>query len=812
LESDEIASLAILIAMRYAFRTLAKSPGFTAVAILAIALGVGPNSAVFSIIHAVLLQPLPIGGADRVVIIWETNKARGREQVAVSPQDLLDWRREARSFTGIMPGNASPEYGFNLTGGGEPERVLGARVGVNFSEVMGVKMALGPGFSPDHGQPGGPPAALLSYQLWQRRFHSDPAIVGRSVGLDGVSYYVAGVTPPELRSIGSVDVWIANNDDLAHMARGERHYGTFARLRDGVTMAQAQAEMDAIQQRLAQRYPETNAQIGAVLLPAAGILNAVRPAFLMLAAAVGFLLLIACANVAGLLLARGAARQKEFAVRAALGASAARIVRQTLGESLILSTAGGLAGLLLAAVSLRLLRNALPDVIPRLKDMSIDATVLGFTIGASILTGVLFGILPALRLARMRVNLMLNDGGGKGSSYGGAQRGRSLLLMGEVALAVVLLVGAGLLIRSFGAIAAIDPGFRSANLLTMKLSLPDAKYADPVRRAAFARNVVRRAAALPGVRSVSTISVRPMRSYFLTLPASVRPYFIEGEPALPAAEQPSADFRVVSHDFLATMGIRLVRGRDFDSHDDTDTKRVALVNEALARRSGYDIIGKRIRIVSGAPREVVGIIPDVRLYNLEGAARPAVFVLNDQSPSSIVTLLLKTTAEPAGLAAAVRREVLAEDAELPVSDVQTMDQVIADSLLLRRLSMSMLAVFASLALLLAGVGIYGLTAYSVSRRTREIGLRMALGADRGDILTLVVGRGLLVGLAGVALGIPAAFGVAKLMRGMLYGIGPSDPVVFVCVPALLLAIAAVASYVPARRAMRVDPLVALKYE
>jgi putative ABC transport system permease protein len=570
--------------------------------------------------------------------------------------------------------------------------------------------------------------------------------------------------------------------------------------------------MDAIQQRLAQRYPDTNAQIGAVLLPVSHILSSVRPAFLMLAAAVAFLLMIACANVAGLLLARGAARQKEIAIRAALGASRGRIVRQLLGESLILSVTGGIAGLLLAAVSLRLLRNALPDVIPRLKEMNVDASVLAFTFAASIVTGVVFGILPALRSARITVNSMLNDGGGKGASSGGSQRGRSILLMGEVALAVVLLAGAGLLIRSFANLASVDPGFRPANLLTMKLSLPDVKYDDGVKRAAFTHNVLRRAAAIPGVTSASAISVLPMRSYFLSLPANVRAYAIEGQPNLPVAEQPTADFRVVGTNFLPTMGIRLVRGRDFTDRDDRDAPRVAIVNEALARRAGGDLLGRRIRINSADYREIVGIVPDVRLYNLDGPVRPAVFVPNDQSPSFILTLMARTSADPSTIAAAIRREVQAEDSEQPVSDVQTMEQVVAESLLLRRLSMSMLAVFASLALLLAAVGIYGLTSYAASRRTREIGLRVALGARPSDILTLVVGRGLIVGLAGVALGIPIAFGVTRVMRGMLYGITPADPVVFVCVPALLLVIAAVASYVPARKAMRVDPVVALKYE
>jgi putative ABC transport system permease protein len=798
--------------MRYAVRNLARNPGFALVAIIAIALGVGPNTAVFSIVRSVLLAPLPIGDADHLVIIWETNKAHNNEQIGVSPRDLADWKREARSFTGLMPGNASPEYAFNLTGAGDPERVMAGRVGVNFSDVMGVPSVAGPGFVPSDGRPGAEHAVMLSYQLWQRRFHGDPAVVGRSIGLDGVSYRVAGVVPANLRSIGTVDVWLANNDDLESMGRGERRYGVFGRLKPGVTVAQAQAEMNEIQERIGRRYPDTNASVGAVLLPAASILSTVRPAFLMLAAAVGFLLLIACANVAGLLLARGAARQKEIAIRAAIGASAGRLVRQLLGESLVLSAIGSVAGLALAAVSLRLLRNALPDVIPRLKDMGVDLAVLGFTLAASIVTGVLFGIAPAIRLARTRVNDALNDGGGKGAGFSGRQRGRSFLLMAQVALAVMLLAGAGLLIRSFANLAAVSPGFQPHGVLTVRLSLPDTTYSDPVKRAAFTRTVLDRVSALPGVRSASSISMLPMRSYFLSLPAGVTPYKLEGDPDVRPSDKPTAYFRVVSRDFLATMGIALDRGRDFSRFDTMDTQRVALVNEAFVRSAGRDVIGRKVEIQSGAPREIVGVVPDLHLYNLTDTVRPAVFVLNEQSPSFNLTVVVRTTSDPLALGGAIRRVVLAEDADQPVSELQTMDQVVSDSMLLRRLSMSMLAVFASLALLLAGVGIYGLTAYSVSRRTREIGLRMALGADRSDILALVVGRGILVGIGGVALGIPGALGMGKAMHSMLFGVTAADPVVLLCAPALLIAISAVASYVPARKAMRVDPVVALRSE
>jgi putative ABC transport system permease protein len=796
----------------YAFRTLVKSPGFAAVAVLGIALGVGPNSAVFSIIHAVLLRPLPLGESERVVMMWETNKARGLDQIGVSGPSLLDWQRDAHSFTSLMPAQGSPELGFNLTAGGEPERVLGGRVGANFSDVLGVTPVAGRGFLPEEARPGAAKVALLSYQLWQRRFGANPAIIGRPIGLDGISYTVVGVLPADLRSIGSVDVWVPIADDLAHLPRGDHRYGVLARLKPGVTVAQAQAEMNDVTARLARQYPDTNSGVGAVLIPVNSIFGAVRSAFAVLFGAVLFLLLMACANVAGLLLARGAARGKEIAVRAALGASTGRIVRQLLAESAVLALLGGALGLLLASWSIAALRSALPDVIPRLKEMGINAAVLVFTLAASMLTGVLFGVFPAVRTARAGISEVLKEGGGKGVA-GSNQGTRSALLVGEVALAVMLLAAAGLLIHSFVNLTSVDPGFRAANLLTMRLTLPQSKYADPMRRAAFTRSVLRRVEALPGVRAASTISILPMRTYFLNLPANLRPYHIEGQPSVPRAEEPSAEYRIVNRGFVPAMGIRLLRGRDFNEHDKEDVPRVVLVNEALARRCcpGEDVIRKQIRM-EGRVREIVGVIPDVRLAGLDTVVRPAVFVPHDQEPTMGFSLLVRTASDPAALSGAVRREVLAEDAQQPVSDVRTMEQVVGDSLLLRRLSMSLLAIFAALALLLAGIGIYGMIAYSVSRRTQEIGLRMALGAGRKEILRLVVGRGLAVGVTGVAIGVPAAFAVTRLMRGLLFGVNVFDPVVFVCVPLLLLLIAALASYFPARRAMRVDPVMALRYE
>ena len=804
--------------LRYAFRTLAKSPGFAGVAVLAIALGVGPNSAVFSIINAVLLRPLPFRDSERVVMLWETMKSRGFDQLPVSGPTFLDWKRDARSFENMVPAFALPEYGFNLTGGGEPERVRGGMAGAAFVDVMGITPSVGRGFLPDEDRPGAPKVVLIGYSLWQRRFGSDPRIIGRSVGLDGTAYTVIGVLPGELSAVGNVDVWVPIGRDIAQDNRANHNFGIIARLKPGVTTAQAQAEMNGIAQRLAKVYPATNRGIGVLVISFHDLLsNVARPAFMVLFAAVGFLLLIACANVASLLLARSAARQREIAIRTALGAGRGHIVRQLLAESLVLSLAGGLLGLLLAGWSIRSLRNALPDVVPLLKNMNMDARVLAFTLAASVLTGILFGLLPALRAARTDLHHTLKEGGGgKGTLEGSSQRTRSALLMAEVALAVVLLIGAGLMMRSFVHITSMNPGFRAENVLTMQLSLPEKKYATDRNRVDFQVNVLRRVEALPGVRAAGTINILPMRSYFLNLPVNVVPYHVDGLAAPLKGQEPQADYRRITPGFFAALGIPFRRGRNFTMHDNSDVPPVAIVNEALARQccAGEDPIGKRVRLggPAGQPREIVGVAADALLQGLESRVRPAVYLPSYQSSDRYFSLLVRTASDPAGMSAAVRHEILAVDSEQPVSEVRTMERVVSDSLLLRRLSMSLLGVFASLALLLAGVGIYGLTSYSVSRRTHEIGLRVALGAERDNILRLLVGRGLLVGLAGVAIGLPVAFAVTRLMQGLLFGVTSADPVVFLCVPALLLAIAAVACYIPARKAMRVDPVVALRYE
>ena len=800
--------------LRYAIRLLAKSPAFTAVAVITIALGVGPNTAIFSMINAVLLRPLPYRDSQRIVMLWETWKARGFDQLPVSGPTFLDWKSQNRSFEDMAPAFTIPEYGFNVTSGGEPERAQAAQAGANFFSVLGVQPVLGRAFLPEEDKPGGRAVALLGHRFWQRRFGGDRGILGGTIGLDGTSCTVVGVLPPEIDAIAKVDVWIPIGKNLAAENRGNHNFGIMARLRPGVSAEQAQREMDAIEKQIEMQYPGTNAGIGVTVMPINQLVaGPIRPALLVLFAAVAFLLLIACANVASLLLARAAARQKEIALRASLGASPFRVVRQVLTESLLLSGLGGLLGTLLAFLCLQSLRSVPPELLPRLGETNIDFRVLLFTLGISALTGVLFGLAPALRASKADLNSALKEGGGRGAIGGSSHRLRSVLLTAEVALSLILLAGAGLMARSFLRVTGLDPGFRADQTLTMHLTLTPSKYGDPRSRTMLTKSVIEKIATLPGVRSAAAISYLPMRGRILDLRISIASFQVEGQPAAQPGLEPTADYRVITPGFLKTMGIPLRRGRDFTEHDQADSKRVVLINDTMARLyfAKQDPAGRRIR-VGREMREVVGVVADVRMNGLEKSVDPAIYAPFEQDPPPQFSLVVRSASDPLALTAAVRRKILEVDSEQPVADVRTMQQVVDDSLIVRRLATWLLGIFAGLALALAGVGVYGLVSYSVTQRTNEIGLRVALGAQPADVLRMVVQRGLVVSLIGVALGLPAAFALAQLIRGLLFGVTAADPMVFVGVPVLLVAVAAMASYLPARRAMRIDPTAALRSE
>jgi putative ABC transport system permease protein len=799
--------------LRYGFRTLLRNPGFCAVAILALALGIGPNTAIFTMVNAVLLKPLPVPAPDRVVMIWGTLLKSGFDQMPVSAADFLDWKRQAHSFDEMSAAFAIPEYGLNVSGAGDPERVPAALASREFLPALGIKPVAGRNFLPEEDRAGGPPAVLISHAFWQRRFHSDPAAIGRTLTVDGVPRTIAGVVPHELGEMVAADLWLPTAINPNNPERQNHNYGIVARLKPGVTVAQARAEMTVIARRLESAYPATNTGWGITLFPMAEMFTGrIRPVLLVLLGAVGLLLLIACANLANLLLARAATREKEIAIRGALGAGRRRIVRQLLTESLVLALAGGALGLALAAWGVRLMRGVVPGMFPMLQHMRVDVPVLAFTFGISILTGLLFGLVPAWKSSRTDLNTTLKEAAGRSEGAGGSHRIRGFLLASEVALAVLLSVSAGLLLRSFMRVTGVNPGLRTDHILTMNLSLPEVKYDTPIKRAHFYKNLIERLDALPGVRSAGAVMFLPLRVSLLSFRIGVNSFLIEGRPPVSEDKQPLADFRMATPGYFNTMGITLRQGRLFDQHDDLDAKRVALVNEAMVRKHfpHESPLGKRI--VMGQPLEIVGVVADAKLYGLDAPVEPAIYVPHMQRPSDSMGVVVRTAGDPAAMAPAVRGEILKLDPEQPVSNVRTMETVLADSLMLRRISMLLLTIFATLALTLATVGIYGLTAYSVSRRTHEIGLRVALGASQSQILRLVVGRGLVVSLIGAGIGVAAAFELTRGLAGMLYDVTATDPLVFAGVPLLLVAVSALASYVPARKATRIDPLVALRYE
>jgi putative ABC transport system permease protein len=799
--------------LRYGLRTLLKNPGFCAVAILALALGIGPNTAIFTMVNAVLLKPLPVPEPNRVVMIWGTLLKSGFDQMPVSAADYLDWKQQARSFDHMSAAFAIPEYGLNISGIGDPERAPAALASQEFLPALGIKPIVGRNFLPEEDRPGGPPAVLISNALWQRRFHSDPAALGRTLTVDGIPRTVVGVVPHELGEMVRADLWLPTAINPTNPERRNHNYGIVARLKPGVTVAQARSEMTVIAQRLELAYPATNTGWGITLFPMAEMFTGrIRPVLLILLGAVGLLLLIACANLANLLLARAATREKEIAIRGALGAGRGRIVRQLVTESLVLAMAGGALGLILASYGVQAMRAVVPDMFPMLQHMSVDLSVLAFTLGISIATGLLFGLVPAWRSSHTDLNTTLKESASRSEGGGSSHRIRSFLLASEVALAVLLSVSAGLLLRSFVRVMAVDPGVRTANVLTMNLSLADSRYDTPLKRATFYKSLTERLETLPGIRSAGAVMFLPLRVSILSFRIGVNSFVIQGRPPVPQDQRPQADYRIATPGYFGTMGIALRQGRLLDPHDDLNAKRVALVNEAMVRKhfAHENPLGQHL--VMGEPTEIVGVVADAKMYGLDAPVEPAVYVPHMQHPAESMGVAVRTTGDPTTMGSAVRREILKLDAEQPISSVRTMEDVLSDSLMLRRATMLMLIVFALLALTLATVGIYGLTAYSVSRRTHEIGLRVALGASRPQILRLVVGRGLVTSIIGAAIGVGAAFLLTRGLSGMLYGVTATDPLVFAGVPLLLIAVSVVASYVPARKATTIDPLVALRYE
>ncbi len=799
--------------LRYALRMLRRSPGFTAVAVLTLALGIGANTAIFSVVHAVLWRSLPYRDPDRLLIIWGRKTPEGLRNIETSPPDLLDWRQQNRVFTQVEAFGG----GVFILGGlaaqpGEPERVAGEHVTGGFFGALGAEAALGRTFLPEEDQKR---VVVLSHRLWQRRFYGDPKLLGQSVILNGSNYTVIGIMPPEFRFYRrDVELWIP----LAlagqpYSVRHNRFLSVFARLKPGVSLEQARAEMEVITSRLEQQYPDTNAGFHATLVPLKKqYFGEIRPALLVLLGAVGFVLLIACANMANLLLARAAARQKEIAVRMALGAGRRRLVRQLLTETCLLACLGGAAGLLLGFWSTGFLISLIPQrvqmPIPAQigSPASLDPAVLGFTLAVSLLTGLLFGLAPALRSSKCDLHATLKEAASSGPR-GAVSR---IFIVSEVALSLVLLIGAGLMIRSFLRLQGVDPGFRPEKLLTMRIMfpiIPERGTWNWTAVGAFYEQALERVRALPGVRSAALTKALPFTGSYL------EPLTIEGRPAPAAGREPTVDFRMISPDYLRTMGIPARKGRDFTTRDRRDAPLVAIINEALARRHfpNEDPLGKRLRRGS-AKLTIVGVVGDVRHGGLEAEPEPEMYVPLLQEPDPVLSLVVRSDLEPGPLATAIKRELWTIEKEVVVYDISAMEQIISDSVWQPRLNTLLLGSFAILAVLLAGVGIYGVVSDSVAQRTREIGIRVALGAEPRDVLAMVIRQGLGMVAAGTALGILAAFWLTRLLSNLLYGVTATDPATFAGMSALLVAVAVAACYIPARRATKVDPMVALRYE
>jgi putative ABC transport system permease protein len=803
--------------LRYGLRMLAKSPGFTVVAALTLALGIGANTAIFSVVNAVLLRPLPYPDSDRLVMVWGKNLQKGFDWDLVSPADFADWQAQNDVFEQMA---ASRDAIYTLTGRVEPEQILGYRFSADFFQVMGVKPALGRTFLPEEDHPGNDRVVVLSHRLWQRRFSGDPRILGKTLILSGESYTVIGVMPPAFQHpIEAVELWTPLAVDPTLMSnRGRRFLRVLARLRPGVTLRQAQKQMDTLARRLEQQHPDTNAGEGVKIVTLRQQhVGDIQPALLVLLGAVGFVLLIACANVANLVLARAVARQKEIAIRTALGASRLRLVRQVLTESILLSLLGGVSGLFLALWSSSFLLAIFPNnianlQIPRVENIPIDARVLGFTVVIALLTGCVFGLAPALQATRSRLNDALKEMGRSATAGSREGRFRSLLVVSQIALALVLLAGAGLMIKSFLRLEQGDLGLNPENVLTEHVFLPQYKYGDAGKRRAFVRDVLRQVQALPGVKSVGAINFLPLSGFWGTVS-----FTVEGRPSPRPGDEPEADNRVVTPNYFHTMGIRLLRGRDFREQDREGAPQVAIINDTLARRfwPGEDPLGKRLNLGdANSPSwwEVVGIVGDVKAFGLEKETHHDIYRAYDQVPFPLIVFAVRTASDPMALTTAVRNAIWAVDKDQPVFKVLSLNQLAAESITLRRISTLLLGAFAALALILAAVGIYGVISYSVSQRTHEIGIRMALGAQPRDVVKLVVGQGMTLTLIGVAAGLGAAFGLTRMLSSLLYGVRPTDPITFAGVSLMLTAVALVASYIPARRATKVDPMMALRYE
>lgn len=807
----------VLCDLRYGIRTLAKSPVFAMIALVSLTLGIGANAVIFSLLNNILLKSLSYKDPDRIIVVWGvTGDGSIANRNQVSATDVDDWRNQNSVFEEITTYGG---WSATFSGDGRAERIQGIQVGDGFFQIMRGSPLLGRVFLPEEQERGKDTVIVLDYGLWQRRFGGDPQIIGSKINLNNQPYTIVGVMPSDFRPLpvnlvnpqGQFYRPVAEPHDESE--RSARHLRCIARLKQGVTLAQAQSEMSMITSRMASKYPVSNTDYGVRLttLPDE-IVGGLRPSLLALFGAVIFVLLIACANVGSLLLARSIARQKEFAIRSALGATRFRIVRQLLTESLLLAMLSGALALLLSIWGNDLINSLVSRTVPELGRAHIDARVLSFTIALSLLTSLLFGLAPAINLSKPDLNVTLKSTC-RATSTSSSGRMRRTLVIAEISLALVLLVCAGLLIRSVKQLRDVNAGFNPNQLLTMNLSLPAVKYPSEAARSSFFKQVIGRISALPGVESAGATHVLPFSSNF-----DGRNLEVEGLPRT-RGQEINVDLYVISSEYLKTMQTEVLSGRDFTEQDTAEAPKVAIINQMMARSlwPGQDPIGRRVRFPGSAQepdgwRTVVGVVSSVKQYGLDKEDKMQLYLPQEQFPVSTMTLVLRTSIRPESLIALVRREVQAEDKDQALYDIATMEQLVEDSMTLRRFFMLLLGLFSVLAVSLAAMGIYGIISTSVTQRTHEIGIRMALGASARDILILIVGEGARLAAVGIGSGLALALLLTRLIAGMLYGVGATDPATFLLVGLLLLVVALLACYIPARRAIKIEPQIALRHE
>lgn len=805
-------------------RALLKAPGFTAVAVLSLAIGIGANTAIFSVINALLLRPLAYKDADRLVILWSRSPGLNVPQDWFSPGQYLDIKTQNSVFdeTCVSIGGS-----FNLTGQATPEHIDGARVSSSLFPLLGANAMLGRVFTSEEDTPGKPPVIILSNGFWQSHFGGDQSIIGSAVKLNGNDFTIVGVMPstfslnkevmPAVNGIQNAEVFLPLPfSESAQANRGNEDFNIFARLKPGVGIPQAQAEMDVIAERMKQEYPANYPPSGGLTISVVPLLSQVvgdvSLALKVLFGAVGFVLLIACANVANLLLSRASVRQKEIAIRAALGATRLRLIRQLLTESLLLAIVGGLAGVVIALLAVKALRVLGQDNIPRLNEVSIDIRVIFFTFVIAALTGVVFGLAPALRASKVDLNEALKEGGrSSGGASGGGHRTRKLLVVSEIALSLLLLIGASLLIRSYRHIGNSYPGFDPHNVLSFRLSLPPTRYPTPDSIVSFFRRTSERLNSLHEIESAAMTYSLPMS----TVALAWEPIVVEGYVPKNSQDSIISNVRIISHDYFRTMRVPLIKGRLFDEHDTKGAAETVIVDEAVAERfwPNEDPIGKRVRRGgSDSWRTIVGVVSDAKQYSAEKEPPITVYYPFEQYVARNMFLVIRTAYDPTAMVASITKEIQSLDSDMPVFDLNTMDQRLSDSLASRRFAMLLLGVFALIALTLGAIGIYGVMAYSVNHRTHEMGIRLALGAQPASILRLVVKQALALTALGIGVGLAAALALTRVMSTLLYGVSANDALTFVVTPLSLGIVALLASYIPARRASKLDPMIALRCE